>query len=112
VPRSARPWGLGVFGWRLENGRSIVRGAGPATLWTLQNREFQGYGVCQRASGYPWILGATHTVSRIKQIRTAARILRIRSTGSVKVRAEETTWNLLLRCGWLDFHVHVLAAPV
>src|SRR5579864_4730907 len=78
---------------RLENVASIVRGAGPATLWRY-NREFEVTVYANVASGYPLDLAATHTVESIKQIGLPAGYS-YRFTGQVKV-LEETTWNLLL----------------
>jgi len=78
---------------RLENVASIVRGAGPATLWRY-NREFQVTVYANVASGYPLDLGATHTVESIRQIGLPPGYS-YRFTGQVKV-LEETTWNLLL----------------
>ncbi len=78
---------------RLENVASIVRGAGPATLWRY-NREFQVTIYANVASGYPLDLGAAHTVQSIKEIGLPPGYS-YRFTGQVKV-LEETTWNLLL----------------
>jgi hydrophobic/amphiphilic exporter-1 (mainly G- bacteria), HAE1 family len=78
---------------RLENVASIVRGAGPATLWRY-NREFQVMVYANVASGYPLDLGAAHTVQSIKEIGLPPGYS-YRFTGQVKV-LEETTWNLLL----------------
>ena len=78
---------------RLENVASIVRGAGPATLWRY-NREFQVTVYANVASGYPLDLGAAHTVQSIKEIGLPPGYS-YRFTGQVKV-LEETTWNLLL----------------
>jgi HAE1 family hydrophobic/amphiphilic exporter-1 len=78
---------------RLENVASIVRGAGPATLWRY-NREFQVTVYANVASGFPLDLGAAHTVESIKQIGLPPGYS-YRFTGQVKV-LEETTWNLLL----------------
>jgi HAE1 family hydrophobic/amphiphilic exporter-1 len=78
---------------RLENVASIVRGAGPATLWRY-NREFQVMVFANIAAGYPLDLGAAHTVQSIKEIGLPTGYS-YRFTGQVKV-LEETTWNLLL----------------
>jgi hydrophobic/amphiphilic exporter-1 (mainly G- bacteria), HAE1 family len=78
---------------RLENVASIVRGAGPATLWRY-NREFQVMVYANVSSGYPLDLGAAHTVQSIKEIGLPPGYS-YRFTGQVKV-LEETTWNLLL----------------
>jgi HAE1 family hydrophobic/amphiphilic exporter-1 len=78
---------------RLENVASIVRGAGPATLWRY-NREFQVTVYANVASGFPLDLGAAHTVQSIKEIGLPPGYS-YRFTGQVKV-LEETTWNLLL----------------
>ena len=78
---------------RLENVATIVRGAGPATLWRY-NREFEVTVYANVASGYPLDLAAAHTVDSIKQIGLPAGYS-YRFTGQVKV-LEETTWNLLL----------------
>jgi len=78
---------------RLENVASIVRGAGPATLWRY-NREFQVMVFANIAAGYPLDLGASHTVQSIKEIGLPPGYS-YRFTGQVKV-LEETTWNLLL----------------
>jgi hydrophobe/amphiphile efflux-1 (HAE1) family protein len=78
---------------RLENVATIVRGAGPATLWRY-NREFEVTVYANVASGYPLDLAAGHTVDSIKQIGLPAGYS-YRFTGQVKI-LEETTWNLLL----------------
>jgi hydrophobic/amphiphilic exporter-1 (mainly G- bacteria), HAE1 family len=78
---------------RLENVASIVRGAGPATLWRY-NREFQVMVYANVSAGYPLDLGAAHTVQSIKEIGLPPGYS-YRFTGQVKV-LEETTWNLLL----------------
>jgi len=78
---------------RLENVASIVRGAGPATLWRY-NREFEVTVYANVASGYPLDLAAAHTVQSIKEIGLPPGYS-YRFTGQVKV-LEETTWNLLL----------------
>ncbi len=78
---------------RLENVATIVRGAGPATLWRY-NREFEVTVYANVASGYPLDLAAAHTIDSIKQIGLPAGYS-YRFTGQVKV-LEETTWNLLL----------------
>src|SRR6266852_1450221 len=78
---------------RLENVASIVRGAGPATLWRY-NREFQVSVYANVASGYPLDLAAAHTVQSIKEVGLPPGYS-YRFTGQVKV-LEETTWNLLL----------------
>ena len=52
---------------RLENVASIVRGAGPATLWRY-NREFQVSVFANVAPGHPLDIGAAHTVQSIKEI--------------------------------------------
>src|SRR5262252_6654272 len=78
---------------RLENVATIVRGAGPATLWRY-NREFEVTVYANVASGYPLDLAATHTVQSIRQIGLPAGYS-YRFTGQVKV-LEETTWNLIL----------------
>src|SRR5690242_6318247 len=78
---------------RLENVATIVRGAGPATLWRY-NREFQVTVYANVASGFPLDLGAAHTVQSIKEIGLPPGYS-YRFTGQVKV-LEETTWNLLL----------------
>jgi hydrophobic/amphiphilic exporter-1 (mainly G- bacteria), HAE1 family len=78
---------------RLENVASIVRGAGPATLWRY-NREFQVMVFANVAAGYPLDLGASHTVQAIKEIGLPSGYS-YRFTGQVKV-LEETTWNILL----------------
>jgi HAE1 family hydrophobic/amphiphilic exporter-1 len=78
---------------RLENVASIVRGAGPATLWRY-NREFEVTVYANVASGYPLDLAAAHTIQSIKEIGLPAGYS-YRFTGQVKV-LEETTWNLLL----------------
>src|SRR5712692_7676758 len=78
---------------RLENVASIVRGAGPATLWRY-NREFQVLVFANVAAGYPLDLAAAHTEQSIKDVGLPAGYS-YRFTGQVKV-LEETTWNLLL----------------
>jgi HAE1 family hydrophobic/amphiphilic exporter-1 len=78
---------------RLENVASIVRGAGPSTLWRY-NREFEVTVYANVASGYPLDLGAAHTIQSIKEIGLPAGYS-YRFTGQVKI-LEETTWNLLL----------------
>jgi len=78
---------------RLENVASIVRGAGPATLWRY-NREFQVSVYANVAIGFPLDVAAAHTVQSIKEIGLPAGYS-YRFTGQVKV-LEETTWNLLL----------------
>jgi hydrophobic/amphiphilic exporter-1 (mainly G- bacteria), HAE1 family len=78
---------------RLENVASIVRGAGPATLWRY-NREFQVSVFANVAPGYPLDVGASHTVQSIKEIGLPPGYS-YRFSGQVKV-LEETTWNLLL----------------
>src|SRR6202040_635883 len=78
---------------RLENVATIVRGAGPATLWRY-NREFEVTVYANVASGYPLDLAAAHTVQSIKEIGLPAGYS-YRFTGQVKV-LEETTWSLLL----------------
>ena len=78
---------------RLENVASIVRGAGPATLWRY-NREFQVLVFANVASGYPLDVAAAHTVQSIKEVGLPPGYS-YRFTGQVKV-LEETTWNLLL----------------
>jgi HAE1 family hydrophobic/amphiphilic exporter-1 len=78
---------------RLENVASIVRGAGPATLWRY-NREFQVLVFANVAAGYPLDLAAAHTEQSIKDVSLPAGYS-YRFTGQVKV-LEETTWNLLL----------------
>src|SRR6266403_1070208 len=78
---------------RLENVASIVRGAGPATLWRY-NREFQVSVFGNVAAGYPLDLAAAHTVQSIKEVGLPAGYSYVFS-GQVKV-LEETTWNLVL----------------
>ena len=78
---------------RLENVATIVRGAGPATLWRY-NREFQVSVYANVASGYPLDLAASHTIQSIKEIGLPPGYSYLFS-GQVKV-LEETTWNLLL----------------
>ena len=78
---------------RLENVASIVRGAGPATLWRY-NREFQVSVYANVATGYPLDVAAAHTVQSIQEIGLPAGYS-YRFTGQVKV-LEETTWNLVL----------------
>src|SRR5229473_3588311 len=78
---------------RLENVASIVRGAGPATLWRY-NREFQVLVFANVAAGYPLDLAAAHTEQSIKDVGLPAGYS-YRFTGQVKI-LEETTWNLLL----------------
>src|SRR5712691_6945667 len=78
---------------RLENVASIVRGAGPATLWRY-NREFQVTIYANVAAGYPLDLAAAHTEQSIKDVGLPAGYS-YRFTGQVKI-LEETTWNLLL----------------
>jgi HAE1 family hydrophobic/amphiphilic exporter-1 len=78
---------------RLESVASIVRGAGPATLWRY-NREFQVSVYANVATGYPLDLAANHTVQSIQEIGLPAGYS-YRFTGQVKV-LEETTWNLVL----------------
>src|SRR5258706_4644626 len=78
---------------RLENVASIVRGAGPATLWRY-NREFQVTVYANVASGFPLDLGAAHTVQSIKEVGLPPGYS-YRFSGQVKV-LEETTWNLVL----------------
>jgi HAE1 family hydrophobic/amphiphilic exporter-1 len=78
---------------RLENVASIVRGAGPATLWRY-NREFQVSVFANVAPGYPLDIGAAHTVQSIKEVGLPPGYT-YRFSGQVKV-LEETTWNLLL----------------
>ena len=78
---------------RLENVATIVRGAGPATLWRY-NREFQVSVFANVAPGYPLDIAAAHTVQSIKEIGLPPGYT-YRFSGQVKV-LEETTWNLLL----------------
>ncbi|HUK53455.1 MAG TPA: efflux RND transporter permease subunit [Candidatus Binatia bacterium] len=78
---------------RLENVATIVRGAGPATLWRY-NREFQVMVNANVAAGYPLDLAAGHTVQSIKEVGLPAGYSYLFS-GQVKV-LEETTWNLFL----------------
>jgi HAE1 family hydrophobic/amphiphilic exporter-1 len=78
---------------RLENVASIVRGAGPATLWRY-NREFQVSVFANVAPGHPLDIGAAHTVQSIKEVGLPPGYS-YRFSGQVKV-LEETTWNLLL----------------
>ncbi len=78
---------------RLENVATIIRGAGPATLWRY-NREFQVSVNANVASGYPLDLAASHTIQSIKEVGLPAGYSYLFS-GQVKV-LEETTWNLLL----------------
>jgi multidrug efflux pump subunit AcrB len=78
---------------RLENVASIVRGAGPATLWRY-NREFQVLVFANVAAGYPLDLAAAHTEQSIKDVGLPTGYS-YRFTGQVKI-LEETTWNLLL----------------
>jgi HAE1 family hydrophobic/amphiphilic exporter-1 len=78
---------------RLENVASVVRGAGPATLWRY-NREFQVSVYANVAIGFPLDVAAAHTVQSIKETGLPAGYS-YRFTGQVKV-LEETTWNLLL----------------
>jgi HAE1 family hydrophobic/amphiphilic exporter-1 len=78
---------------RLENVASIIRGAGPATLWRY-NREFQVSVFANVASGYALDVGAAHTVQSIKEIGLPPGYS-YRFSGQVKV-LEETTYNLLL----------------
>ena len=52
---------------RLENVASIVRGAGPATLWRY-NREFQVSVFANVAPGHPLDIGAAHTEQAIKEV--------------------------------------------
>jgi hydrophobic/amphiphilic exporter-1 (mainly G- bacteria), HAE1 family len=78
---------------RLENVASIVRGAGPATVWRY-NREFQVSVFANVASGYALDVGAAHTVHSIKEIGLPPGYS-YRFSGQVKV-LEETTYNLLL----------------
>src|SRR5260370_35243232 len=75
---------------RLENVASIVRGAGPATLWRY-NREFQGLGFANVAAGYPLDLAAAHTEQSIKEVSLPPGYS-YRVTGPGKVY-EEPTWN-------------------
>jgi HAE1 family hydrophobic/amphiphilic exporter-1 len=78
---------------RLENVASIVRGAGPATLWRY-NREFQVSVFANVAPGHPLDIGAAHTIQSIKEVGLPPGYS-YRFSGQVKV-LEETTWNLLL----------------
>jgi HAE1 family hydrophobic/amphiphilic exporter-1 len=78
---------------RLENVASIIRGAGPATLWRY-NREFQVSVNANVAAGYPLDLAAAHTIQSIKEVGLPPGYSYLFS-GQVKV-LEETTWNLLL----------------
>jgi HAE1 family hydrophobic/amphiphilic exporter-1 len=78
---------------RLENVASIVRGAGPATLWRY-NREFQVSVFANVAAGYPLDIGAAHTVQSIKEVGLPPGYS-YRFSGQVKV-LDETTWNLFL----------------
>ncbi len=78
---------------RLENVATIVRGAGPATLWRY-NREFQVSVFANVASGYPLDLGAAHTIQSINEVGLPPGYS-YRFSGQVKI-LEETTWNLLL----------------
>ena len=78
---------------RLENVASIVRGAGPATLWRY-NREFQVSVFANIAPGHPLDIGAAHTIQSIKEVGLPPGYS-YRFSGQVKV-LEETTWNLLL----------------
>ena len=78
---------------RLENVATIVRGAGPATLWRY-NREFQVSVFANVASGYPLDLGAAHTIQSIGEVGLPPGYS-YRFSGQVKI-LEETTWNLLL----------------
>src|SRR5258706_14129920 len=95
---------------RLENVASIVRGAGPATLWRY-NREFQVTVYANVASGFPLDLGAAHTVQSIKEIGLPPGYS-YRFTGQEK-DLEETTWNLLLAMLLASIFMYiVLAAPV
>ncbi len=52
---------------RLENVASIVRGAGPATLWRY-NREFQVSVFANVAQGYALDAGAAHAVQAVQEI--------------------------------------------
>jgi hydrophobic/amphiphilic exporter-1 (mainly G- bacteria), HAE1 family len=78
---------------RLENVASIVRGAGPATLWRY-NREFQVSVFANVAPGHPLDIGAAHTIQSINEVGLPLGYS-YRFSGQVKV-LEETTWNLLL----------------
>jgi HAE1 family hydrophobic/amphiphilic exporter-1 len=78
---------------RLENVATIVRGAGPATLWRY-NREFQVSVFANVVSGYPLDLGAAHTIQSINEVGLPPGYS-YRFSGQVKI-LEETTWNLLL----------------
>lgn len=78
---------------RLENVASIVRGAGPATLWRY-NREFQVSVYANVAIGFPLDVAAAHTIQSIREVGLPPGYS-LRFTGQVKV-LEETTWNLLL----------------
>ncbi len=78
---------------RLENVATIMRGAGPATLWRY-NREFQVMVNANVAAGYPLDLGAAHTIQSIKAVGLPAGYSYVFS-GQVKI-LEETTLNLLL----------------
>jgi HAE1 family hydrophobic/amphiphilic exporter-1 len=78
---------------RLENVASIVRGAGPASLWRY-NREFQVSVFANVAPGYPLDIAAEHTIKSIKEVGLPPGYS-YRFSGQVKV-LEETTWNLLL----------------
>jgi HAE1 family hydrophobic/amphiphilic exporter-1 len=78
---------------RLESVASIVRGAGPATLWRY-NREFQVSVFANLAPGYPLDIGAAHTIQSINEVGLPPGYS-YRFSGQVKV-LEETTWNLLL----------------
>jgi hydrophobe/amphiphile efflux-1 (HAE1) family protein len=78
---------------RLENVATIVRGAGPATLWRY-NREFQVSVFANVASGYPLDVAAAHTIQSINEVGLPPGYS-YRFWGQVKI-LEETTWNLLL----------------
>jgi HAE1 family hydrophobic/amphiphilic exporter-1 len=78
---------------RLENVASIVRGAGPASLWRY-NREFQVSVNANVAAGRPLDVAAAHTGTAIKEVGLPPGYSFVFS-GQVKI-LEETTLNLLL----------------
>lgn len=78
---------------RLENVATVVRGAGPASLWRY-NREFQISVNANVAAGHPLDVAAAHTVTAIKEVGLPPGYSFVFS-GQVKI-LEETTWNLVL----------------
>jgi HAE1 family hydrophobic/amphiphilic exporter-1 len=78
---------------RLENIATILRGAGPASLWRY-NREFQVTVNANIAAGYPLDAAAAHTARSIRTVGLPPGYSYLFG-GQVKL-LEETTFNLLL----------------